>query len=61
MKPHRIRMTHALVTNYKIHLRMEVVRPPRASSEQLSLFDSPDYVAFLASVIDTGNATSGLI
>ncbi|KAF8975988.1 hypothetical protein BDQ17DRAFT_1441288 [Cyathus striatus] len=47
MKPHRIRVTHELVTAYNMLPKMHVLRPRRASPEAMSAFHTDEYVHFL--------------
>ncbi|KAJ9477404.1 putative Histone deacetylase RPD3 (putative) [Pseudozyma hubeiensis] len=47
MKPHRMRMTHNLVTNYGLHKKMDILRPKRATSDQMTRFHTDEYVDFL--------------
>ncbi|KAJ9050362.1 Histone deacetylase 2 [Entomophthora muscae] len=50
MKPHRMRMTHSLVTAYGLYKHMEILRPSRATKTQMTAFHSDDYIEFLARV-----------
>lgn len=50
MKPHRIRMAHSLIVNYGIDKYLQVLKPPRATIEDISRFHSDDYVLFLQRV-----------
>ena len=50
MKPHRLKLTHHLILNYDLHLKIECYRPHQASEEELSRFHSDDYVRFLQTV-----------
>ncbi|XP_008810081.3 histone deacetylase 1-like [Phoenix dactylifera] len=50
MKPHRIRMAHALIANYGLLNRMQVLRPVPARDRDLCRFHADDYVSFLRSV-----------
>ncbi|XP_020599383.1 histone deacetylase 19-like [Phalaenopsis equestris] len=50
MKPHRIRMTHALLLNYGLLQRMQVFRPIPARERDLCRFHSDEYVSFLRKV-----------
>ncbi|TVU08005.1 hypothetical protein EJB05_41387 [Eragrostis curvula] len=50
MKPHRIRMTHALLAHYGLLDQMQVLRPHPARDRDLCRFHADDYVAFLRSV-----------
>jgi histone deacetylase 1/2 len=50
MKPHRMRMTHNLVTNYRLDRHMDILRPKRATREQMSAFHTDEYVDFLSRV-----------
>jgi histone deacetylase 1/2 len=47
MKPHRLTLTHSLVLAYKLHDKMEVYRPHRASKEDMAEFHDADYLEFL--------------
>ncbi|KAJ1039441.1 hypothetical protein NDA10_007484 [Ustilago hordei] len=47
MKPHRMRMTHNLVTNYGLHKKMDILRPKRATRNQMTRFHTDEYVDFL--------------
>lgn len=47
MKPHRMRMTHNLVTNYGLHKKMDILRPKRATRDQMTKFHTDEYVDFL--------------
>ncbi|CAL9114569.1 unnamed protein product [Musa acuminata var. zebrina] len=49
MKPHRIRMTHALLERYGLLGGMRVLRPSPADDRILRRFHADDYVAFLRS------------
>lgn len=50
MKPHRIRMTHALLLNYGLLQKMQVFRPNPARERDLCRFHADDYVSFLRNV-----------
>uniref|UniRef100_A0A0E0PZJ8 Histone deacetylase n=1 Tax=Oryza rufipogon TaxID=4529 RepID=A0A0E0PZJ8_ORYRU len=50
MKPHRIRMTHALLAHYGLLDQMQVLKPHPARDRDLCRFHADDYVAFLRSV-----------
>ncbi|KNZ47946.1 histone deacetylase 1/2 [Puccinia sorghi] len=53
MKPHRIRMTHALVMNYGLYKKMEIFVCPRAkpaTRKEMAQFHTDDYVDFLSKV-----------
>jgi histone deacetylase 1/2 len=50
MKPHRIRMTHALLAHYGLLDQMQVLRPHPARDRDLCRFHADDYVSFLRSV-----------
>ncbi|KAG2013083.1 histone deacetylase RPD3 [Coprinopsis cinerea AmutBmut pab1-1] len=47
MKPHRIRVTHDLVTAYDMLDQMHVLRPTRATAETMTKFHTDEYVHFL--------------
>lgn len=67
MKPHRMRMTHNLVTNYGLHKKMDILRPKRATRDQMTRFHTDEYVDFLNRVTPetvhdmTGDGTRFLI
>ncbi|KAF9542749.1 histone deacetylase RPD3 [Agrocybe pediades] len=50
MKPHRIRVTHDLVTAYGMLDKMHVLRAKRATPEVMSSFHTDEYVHFLQNV-----------
>ncbi|KAJ2004354.1 histone deacetylase (class I) Clr6 [Coemansia thaxteri] len=50
MKPFRMRMAHSLVAAYELDKKMNVIRPTRASSLQMTRFHADDYVEFLSRV-----------
>eukprot|EP00485_Elphidium_margaritaceum_P010085 CAMPEP_0202691584 /NCGR_PEP_ID=MMETSP1385-20130828/6254_1 /ASSEMBLY_ACC=CAM_ASM_000861 /TAXON_ID=933848 /ORGANISM="Elphidium margaritaceum" /LENGTH=686 /DNA_ID=CAMNT_0049347013 /DNA_START=33 /DNA_END=2093 /DNA_ORIENTATION=- len=50
MKPHRIRMTHSLITNYGLFKKMEVYKPYRLDERDMTLFHADDYCHFLKTV-----------
>ncbi|RRT65275.1 hypothetical protein B296_00025673 [Ensete ventricosum] len=50
MKPHRIRMTHALLAHYGLLSHMQVYKPNPARDRDLCRFHADDYVAFLRSI-----------
>eukprot|EP01018_Ginkgo_biloba_P034375 Gb_07358 [translate_table: standard] len=50
MKPHRIRMTHALLVQYGLHKHMQVLKPYPARDRDLCRFHADDYVAFLRGI-----------
>ncbi|KAF8871390.1 hypothetical protein CPB84DRAFT_1800914 [Gymnopilus junonius] len=50
MKPHRIRVTHDLVTAYGMLDKMHILKPKRASPEVMSSFHTDEYVHFLTNV-----------
>ncbi|KNE96465.1 hypothetical protein PSTG_10298 [Puccinia striiformis f. sp. tritici PST-78] len=50
MKPHRIRMTHALVMNYGLYKKMEIFRAKPATRKEMAQFHTDDYVDFLSKV-----------
>ncbi|KAJ2094558.1 hypothetical protein GGI09_005339 [Coemansia sp. S100] len=50
MKPFRMRMAHSLVAAYGLDKKMNVIRPTRASSLQMTRFHSDDYVDFLSRI-----------
>ncbi|KAF9601671.1 hypothetical protein IFM89_021723 [Coptis chinensis] len=50
MKPHRIRMTHALLAHYGLLQHMQVLKPFPARDRDLCRFHADDYVTFLRSI-----------
>ncbi|KAK4477791.1 hypothetical protein RD792_017053 [Penstemon davidsonii] len=50
MKPHRMRMTHALLTQYGLLDHMHVLKPNPAREKDLCRFHADDYVYFLRRV-----------
>uniref|UniRef100_A0A8R1HVV3 Histone deacetylase n=1 Tax=Caenorhabditis japonica TaxID=281687 RepID=A0A8R1HVV3_CAEJA len=50
MKPHRVRMTHSLIVNYGLYRKLNVMRPARASFEEITRYHSDDYIRFLKDV-----------
>lgn len=50
MKPHRIRMTHALLAHYGLLQQMQVMKPLPARDKDLCRFHADDYVAFLRGI-----------
>ncbi|KAF8520760.1 histone deacetylase complex, catalytic component RPD3, partial [Hysterangium stoloniferum] len=50
MKPHRVRMTHDLVSSYGMLDKMKVIRPRRCSPEGMTAFHTDEYVDFLYKV-----------
>ncbi|MCL7027830.1 hypothetical protein MKW94_006661 [Papaver nudicaule] len=50
MKPHRVRMAHSLVLDYKLDASMEIITPREATAADIARYHSDDYVAFLSSV-----------
>ncbi|KAK9268956.1 hypothetical protein L1049_000722 [Liquidambar formosana] len=50
MKPHRIRMTHALLAHYGLLQHMQVLKPFPARDRDLCRFHADDYVAFLRGI-----------
>jgi len=50
MKPHRIRMTHNLLLNYGLYRKMEIYRPTKCTSDEMSRYHSNDYVDFLRNI-----------
>ncbi|KIK34484.1 hypothetical protein CY34DRAFT_812853 [Suillus luteus UH-Slu-Lm8-n1] len=47
MKPHRMRVTHDLVSAYGMLDKMHVLRPKRATPEVMSAFHTDEYIHFL--------------
>ncbi|KAL2553132.1 Histone deacetylase 19 [Forsythia ovata] len=50
MKPHRMRMTHALLAHYGLLQHMNVLKPHPAREKDLCRFHADDYVKFLKTV-----------
>lgn len=50
MKPHRIRMTHALLAHYGLLQHMQVLKPVPARDRDLCRFHADDYVSFLRGI-----------
>uniref|UniRef100_A0A1I8G7H4 Histone deacetylase n=1 Tax=Macrostomum lignano TaxID=282301 RepID=A0A1I8G7H4_9PLAT len=50
MKPHRLSLTHSLIVNYGLIDAMDYFIPYRATSHDMALFHTEDYVHFLESV-----------
>ncbi|KAH7681911.1 Histone deacetylase family protein [Dioscorea alata] len=50
MKPHRIRMTHALLAHYGLLQNLQVYKPNPARERDLCRFHADDYVSFLRTV-----------
>ncbi|XP_076440662.1 putative histone deacetylase 1-B [Babylonia areolata] len=50
MKPHRIRLAHALINNYRLFEKLEICRPQPSSVQDLTRFHSEDYIRFLKAV-----------
>ncbi|CDW53218.1 histone deacetylase [Trichuris trichiura] len=50
MKPHRMRMAHALICGYGLCNDMYILRPHDATFEELTQFHSDDYIEFLQNV-----------
>ncbi|CAO3583450.1 unnamed protein product [Absidia cylindrospora] len=50
MRPHRIRMTHGLVMNYKLYKKLEVFRAKPANNWEMTQFHTDDYINFLSRV-----------
>ncbi|TFK49706.1 histone deacetylase RPD3 [Heliocybe sulcata] len=48
MKPHRITMTHNLVSAYGMLDKMQILRAKRATAEQMTQFHTDEYVQFLS-------------
>ena len=50
MKPHRLSMTHSLVLAYQLHESLDVFRPRKATTSELTQFHAEDYVDFLSKI-----------
>jgi len=47
MKPHRLRMTHSLLSSYQLYKKMHVYRPHPAHYKEITQFHGEDYTDFL--------------
>ena len=50
MRPHRVRLTHSLVSHYDLEKSMVLHRPKPRSETQIEEFHADDYVKFLKAV-----------
>lgn len=50
MKPHRVKMVHALVMKYQMYKNLTVMKPPLYPVGELTRFHSDDYISFLRNV-----------
>ena len=50
MKPHRVKMVHALVLKYQLYKHVTVLQPPVLPVSELTRFHSDDYISFLRNV-----------
>lgn len=50
MKPQRLKLTHQLLLSFGLYRKMEVLRPHRATPEELERFHAHDYIEFLRRV-----------
>ncbi|KAJ7641085.1 histone deacetylase RPD3 [Roridomyces roridus] len=50
LKPHRVKMTHDLVSAYGMLDKMHVLKPARCSAETMTSFHTDEYVQFLSRV-----------
>ncbi|KAJ6457269.1 histone deacetylase RPD3 [Mycena sanguinolenta] len=50
LKPHRVKMTHDLISAYGMLDQMHVLRPARTSAETMTSFHTDEYVQFLSRV-----------
>jgi hypothetical protein len=50
MRPHRVRLTHSLVSHYDLEKSMVLHRPTPRSETQIEEFHADDYVKFLKAV-----------
>ncbi|KAF7340981.1 Histone deacetylase [Mycena sanguinolenta] len=50
LKPHRVKMTHDLISAYGMLDKMHVLRPARTSAETMTSFHTDEYVQFLSRV-----------
>ena len=47
MKPLRMKMTHQLVLAYGLHKKMNIYEPHRASTNEMCMFHSEEYIKHL--------------
>jgi len=59
MKPHRVRMAHALILRYGLYNHLESFQPVLAPEELLAQFHTKDYVSFLKQVTPHNKGTFG--
>lgn len=50
MKPQRLKLTHHLLLSFGMYRKLEVLRPHKASPEELEKFHAHDYIEFLRRV-----------
>jgi len=50
MKPHRLRMTHSLLSSYGLYKKMQVYKPHPAHYQEITQFHAEDYTDFLRRV-----------
>ena len=50
MKPLRVSMTYSLMINYELFHHMDILKPTKASYNDLLDFHSSDYIDFLSSI-----------
>ncbi|KAF7298629.1 Histone deacetylase [Mycena indigotica] len=50
LKPHRVKMTHDLVSAYDLLGKLHVLKPKRTSAEALTAFHTDEYIQFLSKV-----------
>ncbi|KAJ6617415.1 histone deacetylase RPD3 [Mycena sp. CBHHK59/15] len=50
LKPHRVKMTHDLISAYDMLGKMHVLKPARSSAETMTSFHTDEYVQFLSRV-----------
>lgn len=51
MKPLRMKMTHQLVLSYGLHKKMNIYEPHRASTNEMCMFHSEEYIKHLQSIV----------
>ena len=59
MKPLRVSMTYSLMINYELFHHMDILKPTKASYNDLLDFHSSDYIDFLSSI--SGELTSEMV
>lgn len=50
MKPYRVKITNDMIIDYGLYKKMYVYRPEHATSQEMMLFHSEEYISFLQSI-----------